>query len=651
MPARGRARAVSGLCGVFQRQGAADSLREALDTLLADLVDFGTEECRWDGPGCALGQRQEHIYRRDFLEHQPVMAGPLVLVADARLINAAALAGALGIAPRRRHQIADSALLLAAWQRRGERVLETLEGEFCFAIWDTQARQLTLVRDHLGNRPLYYALWPGGFAFSSSLSGLPRLPGVDTRIDECAIADYLGPRATENHSTPFLGIRRLPPGCVATWSAASHKLRARHYWQIETAPFIRLPKPRDYPEAVRARVETLLAHCCDTDQGVGVVLSGGLDSSTLAALTARQLMAQGRELLTASSVLPTDHQGPAEDERPFVEAVCAQYPNMIPHWVTADDGSIFADTDTDLRHRGQPPTNPFAVMDRALHTTLQQSGARVVIDGLHGDSVWSFEHPHCLLDFLFRGQARTAWREWAALSRGYRIGRRTMLTWALAPYAAWLPAWSGDFPTRLAARCGPSAVTLELAHRTRLLQRTQKLDRRGGARPRPGAVQRADMAHPVWLRLREEIARSGAMLGLSLRSPLWDRRLVELCLSAPPEVLIRKGMGRSLVRQLGIGVIPELVRTRTTKGAFLPDFHARVRREAGIITTALERAGASRLATQCVDIARIHQALAGMTGEVAARHWTLDAQCVIYRGVKAAAFLRLYEGGELFRGA
>lgn len=638
---------MSGICGILYRDAAADTLHSDFSRLLADLSDFGLEDHCWSGPGVVLGQRQEQIYRRDRLERQPVVSRNLVLIADARLLNPGALAESLGIPTPERGRISDSTLILESWLRWGEDALDRLEGEFCFAVWDTEARRLTLARDHLGNRPLYHALRCNGFAFSSSLSGLPRLPEVDTRLDDYAIADYLGPLATEECSTPYLGVRRLPPGSLATWSAGQ-PLKTRRYWDIARARHANPPKAEDYPDAVRERVEVGLAHCCDTDHGVGLILSGGLDSSTLAGLTARRLAAQGRLLQTASSVLPANHEGPARDERSYIEAVCAQHPNIVPHWVTADGCSVFAGLEEDLCRRGQPPLNAFAAMDDALHKTLAHAGVRVVIDGLQGDSTWSFQHPLFVVDFALQRRPLAGWRAWCAVSRRNNVGRRTLIQRALKHHRTLLASFRGTLTGRLETLVGPTAVASELAHRTRLLQRTRRVSSRGLWLPSLRVNQRAEVAHPLWPRRREEIARTGAAKGLSLRSPLWDRRVIELCLSAPPDALVKSGLARALVRDIGRDLVPEVVRTRTDKGAFLPNFHTLVAREKGAVQAILERAQTANVGHDHVACSRIAEALAELHGEVAQHHWTLDAQSVIVKGAKMAAFLLLYRDGKLF---
>jgi asparagine synthase (glutamine-hydrolysing) len=634
---------MSGVCGIGQRDGSAESLRGGLEALLADLADFGPAPHSWIGAGLALGQRQDQIYRRDRLESQPVLSGDLVLVAEARLIAGDDVARALGIG--KDHQaISDSALILAAWQRWGEQALDRLDGEFCFALWDAAKKRLTLVRDHLGNRPLYYAPWSGGFAFSTSLTGLVRLPQVDTALNDCALADYLASVATEEASTPYRGVQRLEPGTVLHWTPGG-VARPHRYWNINTAHHVRLPKAADYVEAVRERVQSVLAHCCDTDHAVGLVLSGGLDSSILAAMTARHLAAQGRTLLTASSVLPVGHAGPAVDERPYMQAVCAAYPTIAPHWVSSTGHSLLENARETARQHGQPTWNPFAVMDQALQVTLFQAGARVVIDGLHGDSMWSFEHPVFPLDLLLRGHVATAWREWLALSKRNDIGRLTLAHRLLTPYAALMPTWRRDFRASLIALTGPTAITLEMARQTRLPQRIRRERARGLPFLTLRAAQRSELASPLWPRVREEHARAGAAMGLSLRSPLWDRRVLELCLSAPPGALHRDGFGRSLAREIGRGIVPEVVRTRIDKGAFLPDFHARVRRERDAMHEFLQATQKSERVRDYLDVPLLQAALSDLQGEIPLHCWSLVAQSLIVRGIKVACFLLDYERG------
>ena len=631
---------MSGICGVHVRDGPAQDLRNALAVLLEDLSCFGAKASQWhDASGVALGHRQEHIYRRDALEHQPVVRGNVILTADARLISPGDVARELGLTGAAHAQIPDSELIARAWQRWGTRALERLEGEFCFAAWDRTEQRLTLVRDPLGLRPLYYARWPGGMAFSTSLSGLIRLPKVDLALDEQAIADYLGSVATEDGSTPYRGVRRLPPGSIASWAQGSGSA-PRRYWHIATAAHVRLATAGDYVEAVRERVQKVIAQCCDTEHGVGMVLSGGLDSSTLLALTAGQLAGQGRHLVTASSVLPVGHQGAARDERLYIEAVCARYPNVSPLWITAEDRQMLTGVDEDLARHAQPRWNPFAVMDDALHEALRDAHARVVLDGLHGDSVWSFEHPVFPLDFLLRGHPAHAWREWAALSGRYQVGRLTLARRVLAGFAGRFPTWRGSARARLMAQTGPTCVSLALARRSRLARRVRHARSGGAPRLTLRAAQRADLASAVWPRLREELACSAAGRGQSHRSPLWDRQVVTLCLSAPPQALHRAGFGRQLARTIAAGLIPELVRTRSDKGAFLPDFHNRVLRERAAIGAAVEHDATAEYVRQFIDVELIQSALTRLEGELPLHHWALEAQTVIVRGQAMARFLK-----------
>ena len=119
--------------------------------------------------------------------------------------------------------------------------------------------------------------------------------------------------------------------------------------------------------------------------------------------------------------------------------------------------------------------------------------------------------------------------------------------------------------------------------------------------------------------------------------------MILLCLSAPPQALYRGGFGRALARQIGVGIVPDSVRTRTDKGAFLPDFHARVLRERDDILARLCSAKRGQLAGRYIDFSLLEAALAKLTGEVDVRRWSLEAQSVIVRGQAMARFLHYYE--------
>jgi asparagine synthase (glutamine-hydrolysing) len=139
-------------------------------------------------------------------------AGELVLTADARIDNRHALIAALNRGDRSPEELTDGPLILAAYERWGERSPERLLGDFAFVVWDGRTQSLLCVRDYFGIKPFYYYHHPGRtFSFASEIKALMCLPCVPRRLNEVRVADYLASRVEDKVVTFYQDIFRLPP--------------------------------------------------------------------------------------------------------------------------------------------------------------------------------------------------------------------------------------------------------------------------------------------------------------------------------------------------------------------------------------------------------------------------------------------------------
>lgn len=187
--------------------------------------------------------------------------------------------------------LSDSEVLVHGYEEWGDRVLDRLEGMFAFALWDGRQRRLLLARDRLGEKPLYWARLPrGGLAFASELRALCRCPSVDTSIDPRSLAQYLVYEYTPGPATIIAGARKLEPGMALSFRVGEEPT-SWIYWDLP------LPSVKDgrnrYVVAPRKAADWLLAELrrsvhqrLVSDVPLGVFLSGGLDSSAVAALAA-----------------------------------------------------------------------------------------------------------------------------------------------------------------------------------------------------------------------------------------------------------------------------------------------------------------------------------------------------------------------------
>jgi asparagine synthase (glutamine-hydrolysing) len=205
-------------------------------------------------------------------------SGRCTIVFNGEIYNAPELRARLERAGRRfATDHSDTEVVLALYEERGSDFLHELNGMFALAILDRERRELLLARDRLGIKPLYYSERP--FAFASELKALLHVPGIERELDRESLFHYLSLRFVPGERSIFAGVRRLPPGHLLRYDLETRSVQVARWWRLR---FGRDGDPAALPDALRdAVVRWTLA-----DVPVAVSLSGGLDSSAVAALLA-----------------------------------------------------------------------------------------------------------------------------------------------------------------------------------------------------------------------------------------------------------------------------------------------------------------------------------------------------------------------------
>ena len=222
--------------------------------------------------------------------HQPMSNedGNLWLIFNGEIFNHAAIRPALEAAGHRYANRSDSETIIHAYEQFGADCVRHFRGMFAFAIWDTRARRLFLARDRLGKKPLYY-YWDGRlFAFASEIKALFEHPAISPQLEESLLPEYLCFGYASEERTLLRGIRKLMPGHHLTLdvSGAAPVLEIRQYWEIPNAA----PESRDdasWISECRERIEENVRMRLMSDVPLGMFLSGGVDSSAIAAIMKR----------------------------------------------------------------------------------------------------------------------------------------------------------------------------------------------------------------------------------------------------------------------------------------------------------------------------------------------------------------------------
>ncbi len=503
-------------------------------------------EASWRGPGVILAGGVGG----------PVMLdADITVVADARLDNRAGLAAMLGT-PR---NLPAAAVIAAAYRRWGSDCAARLEGTYAFALWDARARRLVCARDVAGVRPLYYRANGGVLRFAQSASALA---GAADDLRPEALADFLYGRVLDAEGTWFAGVQRLPAGHTLVFE--SGVLRLHPHARLAPA----LPDPGSpAPETLRALLGAAVARRAGESEQVGVLLSGGLDSSAIACLLRDQRRKGGAPPLPTFSMM---FREPARSvERHHLDAVLATG-GFAPTVLELDGYAPFKGAESLLAATDGPVLAPNLACMRAVVAAAADQGIAVLLDGHGGDEVVS--HGYGLLGEL------AAQGRWAALLREARgaadnYGRSPwVLTRRIALRQKRLDA---RIIARLLApldrEAAPAAQRPPHHILSRDLMESSNLARRLAAFAAPEAMQgeaaqhAAVLADPLQPYGFEVHAAFYASLGITARYPFWDRQVAEFCLGLPAQEKLARGWSRLVLRRAMAGVVPDSILQRRDK--------------------------------------------------------------------------------------
>lgn len=249
------------------------------------------DEGFWTGDGVALAMRRLSII--DLAGgHQPISNedGSAWIVFNGEIYNFPMLRNELAAAGHVFKTHSDTEVVLHGYEEWGSELPQHLNGMFAFAIWDRRRRQLTLARDRMGIKPLHYARLRDRFLFGSELKTLLADPALIREVDPVALRDYLCFEYVPSPATILTGVYKLPPGFVLTFRPDDAEPQCRRYWDLDLASSEQASPDGDLDASARGVLEALHKAVeleMISDVPVGVFLSGGVDSSAVAAMMAR----------------------------------------------------------------------------------------------------------------------------------------------------------------------------------------------------------------------------------------------------------------------------------------------------------------------------------------------------------------------------
>jgi asparagine synthase (glutamine-hydrolysing) len=478
----------------------------------------------------------------------PAAATEPICLFDGFLDNAAELASELG-----EPSAAGAERLLAAGYRRwGSGLPERLRGDFAFLVWDAQRREGILARDQLGVRPLFVHRSGTVLRFAGELRQLLAMLPATPAPDRAGVAHWIAVSNRPGTGTLYEGVERLGPGeAIALGRDGARRWR---YWE----PRYRQPlQEAGLAERVREGLDLAVERRLAGPGETGVLMSGGLDSATVAAL--------GRERLLACSATFPEH--PAADEAVLI-AELRERLNLPGLVAGVRPGGLVASAVEHLLAWRAPLIGWGDFWALPLMRVAAERGVVTMLDGDGGDELFG-PRSQVITDRLLAARPRQALQLARRLPGADRAGRRLKA----ATVARLL--YDGALPH------GPQLALRRLATRRQapdwLLRRT-RTELAGSDDPAPwklldGPRWWAAAAHGVAYGIEgagvfEHQRRRAALAGVEARHPLLDLDLVELCLRLPPEATLDPSLSRPLLREAMAGLLPDSVRLRPDKALF-----------------------------------------------------------------------------------
>lgn len=554
---------MSGIVGVFTRGGLPEP--GELERMCAHLGSRGIERrAVWRGEGAALGVgRYEWELGADF--SGPVLVleeADCVVAADAKLYHISDLRRRLraaGVEPR---GDTPSELILAAYRAWGEECAYWLEGEFAFIVWDRRNRRVLCARDFSGRRPLYYADLGSTLVVGSTLSAVLAHPSCPAEWNLPVLVATTGFRLSSvGDETCYRAIRVVPAAGDLYWSAMTGARLGRHWEPKPAAGVAELSFERgaeELRELLTVATEERLAPAGPTT----VWMSGGWDSTSVFGIGQNLLRrkSRGRELLPVSISYPQGDPG-REDETIVQIAEMWQAP---VHWLESESIPFFAERPAvEAGLRDEPLAHLYEFWNRALAVESRKLGARVSFDGYGGDQLFQLSDIY-LADLLQRGR-------WLELGRELRarwnvLGRRYLARFTLRPL---VPGWLLDLHAHFAGsgpalyshleRPVPPWVEPGVARRYDLVERDRLYLPVAGWGERAAGEMSWYLTHPVLTHVSNQLAHFALREGVEVRSPLYDRRVVEFALARPRRERASGRETKLLLRRALRGLLPDEV--------------------------------------------------------------------------------------------
>jgi asparagine synthase (glutamine-hydrolysing) len=555
---------VCGIVGIV-RWDRAPVLENEIRSMCGAMVHRGPdEEGVYLGAGVGLGMRRLSIIDLDNGQ-QPICNedGSVWIVFNGEIYNYRELRRDLEQTGHTFRTASDTETIVHLYEELGPRCVDRLRGMFAFAIWDIPARRLTLARDRLGIKPLYYSYRGGELVFASELKPILQLPGIDRSVSWEAASHLFSFLATPASQSIVAGVHKLEPGRIAT-ATDGRDLRIERYWDVEFTPDNRATEDELVEQLRALLIESVELHQV-SDVPIGAFLSGGIDSSAVVATMARLVPDR----------VKTFSIGFAEDgfdELKYARDVAAAFGTDHYDLILKPDAVQIVE---DLTWYLDEPFGDTSAIPTFMVSKLAAGHVKVVLSGDGGDELFAGYEKYVVegrerrYDKVPASLRRMAGAIGNALPEGAR-GRRFLQHLALDGPARYLDA-STLFRTEQMRKLFQDQAFEQVSRHSPLADSLASFD--GDSTDWLGAIQYRDLQTYLPLDILTKVDRMTMAHSIEARPPLLDHKLVEFAATIPADVRMRGGTTKYLLKRAMRGILPDRIIDRPKHGFAVPLAH------------------------------------------------------------------------------
>jgi asparagine synthase (glutamine-hydrolysing) len=557
------------MCGIVGFAQSRAAAQPPLDAMVATLCHRGPDDSGtfWsDDRRVGLGHRRLSIIDLSAAGHQPMSdaSGDVRLSFNGEIYNYRELRDELSALGHSFRSASDTEVLLAAYAEWGTECLARLDGMFAISLFDLRTKQLLLARDRAGEKPLYFSHRDGRLWFGSELKALMADPGFERRIDPAALEFFLTYGFVPAPFCILHGVEKLRQGEALLYDVDRDSLRRWTYWQLPE-PGSSAADPNELVAELESLLEASVRRQLVADVPVGVLLSGGVDSSLITALAAH---VSSTPVKTFTITFPG---GGSYDEAPFARLVASHFGTEHTE-LPADP--LMIDLLPKMARQFDEPFADESMLPTYLVSSAIRPHARVALGGDGGDE-------------LFGGYDHYSW---LMRMERYRTRLPRSARSALASVARRLPSGirGRNHLIGFGDDAGASVAHINLLFdsftRSRLLAPLRRTT--GVPSPAPEAF-RAAVADPSRSLLRRatetdfrttmcdgylvKVDRASMLASLEVRAPFLDRRVIEFAFGRVPDAFKANERERKILpRMLAAKLLPPELDTKRKQGFSIP---------------------------------------------------------------------------------